>query len=539
MQFRTEAALNTLRKDSHAVPAKSHPFSLTSLVIVASFFTACGGGNSASSSPTTYTIGGTVSGLSGTGLVLQNNGGNSLPVSANGGFTFSAPVASGASYKVTVLTQPSSPSQACGVSSSSGVAQGNVSSVQVSCTTNQGSSCVGIPPIVTGSVTWTPQWCQEFNGAAASPDTTVWTFDLGNNNGWGNSEAEVYCGPPGYLNNPSQCPSAFSTTTNTVYVDGNGHLVIQPINDNGTWLSTRIKTESIENFQYGLIEASLQLPDTTNQGLWPAFWSLGSDIATGTPWPNCGEADFMENWSPQVNGGPGPAGNRSTIHTAKTGGIGLGQPFTFPSGQQANTAFHTYGVIWSANMMEFYVDNPSSPFFIATPNDLPQGDTWPFNADIFLIMNVAVGGTLGGSTHGLTNPQPLLADYVRWYTSSSAEAAAAKPALGIPASIVVNAGETAASKFTPKLTTSTGFVYFSCSTDAPETSCKIITTNPLNPRVINSSTQESVTVTATTSATGTPAGSYAVTVYAFVESNSSNGSNKNADASVAIPLTVR
>jgi hypothetical protein len=247
----------------------------------------------------------------------------------------------------------------------------------------------------------------------------------------------------------------------------------------------------------------------------------------------------MENWSPQVNGGPGPAGNRSTIHTAKTGGIGLGQPFTFPTGQQADTAFHTYGVIWSANMMEFYVDNPSSPFFIATPNDLPQGDTWPFNADIFLIMNVAVGGTLGGSTHGLTSPQPLMADYVRWYTSSSAEAAAAKPALGTPASIAVNAGETAASKFTPKPTPGTGFVYFSCTTDAPQASCKITTTDPLNPHVINSSTEESVTVTATTLATGTPAGSYTITVYAFVESNSSNGSNKNADASVAIPLTVR
>jgi len=59
----------------------------------------------------------------------------------------------------------------------------------------------------------------------------------------------------------------------------------------------RMKTESLENFQFGLIEASIQIPDTTNQGLWPAFWSLGSDFATGTPWPNSGEADFMENWS--------------------------------------------------------------------------------------------------------------------------------------------------------------------------------------------------------------------------------------------------
>jgi beta-glucanase (GH16 family) len=281
-------------------------------------------------------------------------------------------------------------------------------------------------------VTWSPQWCQEFNGPAGSPDTKAWVFDLGNNNGWGNNEVEVYCGPPGYPNNPSQCANTFSTSTNTVYIDGSGHLVIQPINNNGTWLSTRMKTQGKENFQYGLIEASLQIPDTTNQGLWPTFWSEGSDYPA-TPWPNSGEADFMENWSPQVHNGPGPLGNKSTIHTAKTGGPGIGKRYAFPPGAQANTGFHTYGVIWTANMMEFYVDNPSAPFFIVTPNDLPFGDTWPFNANIFLILSVAVGGTLGGSTASLTSPQPLMVDYIRWYTpSSGASPAILTPEIPLP-----------------------------------------------------------------------------------------------------------
>ncbi len=53
-----------------------------------------------------YTIGGTVTGLVGGGLVLQNNGGDNLTVSANGAFTFPTSVSSGASYAVTVLTQP-------------------------------------------------------------------------------------------------------------------------------------------------------------------------------------------------------------------------------------------------------------------------------------------------------------------------------------------------------------------------------------------------------------------------------------------------
>ena len=83
--------------------------------------------------PTTYTIGGTVSGLAGTGLVLQDNGGNNLAVSASGSFTFSTAVASGAAYSVTVLTQPTG--QSCTVASGSGTASANVTNVQVTCAT--------------------------------------------------------------------------------------------------------------------------------------------------------------------------------------------------------------------------------------------------------------------------------------------------------------------------------------------------------------------------------------------------------------------
>ncbi|MDH4286459.1 MAG: lactonase family protein, partial [Gallionella sp.] len=87
-------------------------------------------------SANTYTIGGTVTGLAGTGLVLQNNGGNNLPVSANGSFTFTTPIASGATYNVTVLTQPGTPTQTCTVNSPAGtVATANVTNVSVICST--------------------------------------------------------------------------------------------------------------------------------------------------------------------------------------------------------------------------------------------------------------------------------------------------------------------------------------------------------------------------------------------------------------------
>ena len=82
----------------------------------------------------TFTIGGTVSGLSGTGLILQNNGGNNLTVSATGGFTFTTAIARGGAYNVTVLSQPSSPAQTCVATNGSGTVTANVTSVQVTCT---------------------------------------------------------------------------------------------------------------------------------------------------------------------------------------------------------------------------------------------------------------------------------------------------------------------------------------------------------------------------------------------------------------------
>jgi subtilisin family serine protease len=83
----------------------------------------------------TYTIGGTVSGLTGTGLVLRNNGGNNLAIAANGSFTFTTPIASGATYSVAVLTHPTGPNQNCVVANGSGtVGSANVTNVSVTCT---------------------------------------------------------------------------------------------------------------------------------------------------------------------------------------------------------------------------------------------------------------------------------------------------------------------------------------------------------------------------------------------------------------------
>ncbi len=107
---------------------------LAIVVALPLLLSSCGSSYSAPPAPTTYTIGGTVSGLTGSGLVLQDNGGNNLSVTASGSFTFTTAVASGGAYAVTVLTQPSNPAQNCVVTGGSGTASANVANVQVTCT---------------------------------------------------------------------------------------------------------------------------------------------------------------------------------------------------------------------------------------------------------------------------------------------------------------------------------------------------------------------------------------------------------------------
>jgi 6-phosphogluconolactonase len=117
------------------------PFRFGVTALLAAALAACGGGGGGSSGSgnttppppaTKYTIGGTASGVTGTGLVLQNNGGDNLAVSGNGTFTFATSVTAGSSYAVTVSTPPSG--QTCAVANGSGTANANVTNVSISCT---------------------------------------------------------------------------------------------------------------------------------------------------------------------------------------------------------------------------------------------------------------------------------------------------------------------------------------------------------------------------------------------------------------------
>src|SRR5438309_7151134 len=97
-----------------------------------------GGGGSNTPPPPTYTIGGTITSLTGSGLVLRLNGGSNLPVNSNATtFTFVTQLASGAAYTVSAFTPPTNPSQTCTVTNGSGtVASANVTNISISCATN-------------------------------------------------------------------------------------------------------------------------------------------------------------------------------------------------------------------------------------------------------------------------------------------------------------------------------------------------------------------------------------------------------------------
>ncbi len=315
-----------------------------------------------------------------------------------------------------------------------------------------------------------PVWSDEFSGPAGQPpDPAKWTFDTGShdelgNQGWGNREVETYCAPRGA--NPPGCdahrPNAF--------LDGNGHLVLRAQRaPDGTWTSARITTRGLKDFQYGRIEARIKMPVGT--GLWPAFWMLGANVLTAG-WPASGSVTVAENVSlTQRTNGLGPSMIRATLHGPHFfGGNGLWYDFKLPDGGRVDDgAFHTYGVIWSPGMIQFYVDDPANVFFVRDASDLPEDGKWVFDHPFFLVMNLAVGGDWPGSPDAATpNPADLVVDYVRAYQI---------PAVDAPAiqwqPVEVRAGSSAASIITLHAPVYSGRVHLACSVEPATAACSL------------------------------------------------------------------
>ncbi|HEY0191759.1 MAG TPA: family 16 glycosylhydrolase [Kofleriaceae bacterium] len=256
---------------------------------------------------------------------------------------------------------------------------------------------------------WNLTWSEEFNGASGTtPDTSRWTYDTGNNGGWGNGEWEVYCAAG---SNAAPCSAA----NPNVFMNGAGSLVIRARRDaSGTWTSTRMHTNGKFTAQYGRIEARMKL--VAASGLWPAFWMLGSNIGS-VGWPSCGEMDIME-WVDNY----GPSQTSSTIHgPGYSGGNGIGVQTGFPNGTRIDDAnYHIYGVIWSPNQIQFYRDSITNITRTITTSTIPAGTTWAYNHPFFILLNQAVGGGWFTGPDGTTPAvNDMLVDYVRVYQAGA------------------------------------------------------------------------------------------------------------------------
>lgn len=232
---------------------------------------------------------------------------------------------------------------------------------------------------------WDLVWQDEFDGSDIDRDN--WKFDIGGN-GWGNSEAQTYT----------------DRSENARIEDG--HLVIEAHKErfvNQDHTSARLKTQGLQSWQYGRIEARIQIPG--GQGIWPAFWMLGDSI-TDVSWPTSGEIDIMENI------GREPQMIHGTVHGPNySGANGIGASH-YLAEETYSAEFHEFAVEWELEQIRWYMDD--TLYFTLTPDDVP-GD-WVYDQPFFIILNVAVGGQWPGYPDDTTVfPQQMLVDYVRVY----------------------------------------------------------------------------------------------------------------------------
>jgi beta-glucanase (GH16 family) len=244
------------------------------------------------------------------------------------------------------------------------------------------------PPPVDG---WQMTFNDEFDGEADSlPLLDHWAYDLGAG-GWGNQQLEF---------NTDQRVNA--------HMDGDGHLLITALKQEyggAHYTSARLKSEGIFSQRYGKFEARIKLPQ--GQGLWPAFWLLGSTHAS-VGWPDCGELDIMEarGSEPEVNHGSahGPGYSGANPKSAA---------FTLDSGSFADD-FHIFTIEWAQGEVHWFVDG--NHYHAIRVAQMPPEQRWVFDdGPMFIILDLAVGGWFGGEVDDSIFPQTMTLDYVRAY----------------------------------------------------------------------------------------------------------------------------
>lgn len=244
-------------------------------------------------------------------------------------------------------------------------------------------------------------WSDEFNGIGAI-NTAKWHHQtqLPNGSSWFNGELQHYT----------------DRTVNSYLEEGYLHIKAQEENfvSQGVlkeYTSARLNSKFA--FTYGRVEVRAKLPE--GDGTWPAIWMLGKNInETGAyfaeefgevSWPACGEIDIMEHW------GVNPNYVSSAIHTPSSfggtvnvGGTTLADVF--------NT-FHIYEMEWTPEKIVFSVDGVVHYTYEPT---VQNADTWPFDEDQYLLLNVAINGDISTDF----SSSEMVVDYVRVYQEGPA-----------------------------------------------------------------------------------------------------------------------
>lgn len=232
-------------------------------------------------------------------------------------------------------------------------------------------------------------WSDEFenNGPVASNKWLAEIFPP-NNGSWFNNEEQHYT----------------DRMDNAYVSDGTLKIVAKKevytaFNSTKNYTSARLN--STFAFTYGRIEVRAKLPE--GGGTWPAIWTLGSNLNT-VGWPFCGEIDIMEHVGNKIGA------ISSALHTPSSNGntINIGRIDI----ADATSEFHVYAVDWSADKMDFFVDE--TLYYTYAP-EIKNSSTWPFDANQFILLNIAMGGTLGGNIAAEFDHAVMEIDYVRVY----------------------------------------------------------------------------------------------------------------------------
>jgi beta-glucanase (GH16 family) len=236
-------------------------------------------------------------------------------------------------------------------------------------------------------------WSDEFDKPGL-PDPRKWDYDVGmNKTGWANEELQYYA---------KGRPENTRVANGKLLITARKEKLANAADYGGqAYTSGRLYTRGKFEFTYGFVEVRAKLP--CGRGTWPAIWMLG----TTEGWPEQGEIDIME-------------------HTGMKKGEVLGSlhtgAFNWPNNTQITAptrvetvcdAFHNYQLTWDADRILIGVDNRNFLQF-ANPKD---GDhhKWPFSDPQYLILNLAIGGMMGGPVDDKIFPSTMEVDYVRVY----------------------------------------------------------------------------------------------------------------------------